>query len=177
MTGDAFYDLLRRAAERPAERERTEYVVAELARLPRACTADFQRHLVAARVDTPGLRAAARVVLGRALTDDAYWDFQPWLLSLGRAAVERAIADPDTLADVHRVRALAGGWSAAEHPGWGSLAGAVAEVAGADCDCADAVPPPADGTEPPLPRLAALFDPPIALARNETDNPVVTVAW
>ncbi|MFC7614248.1 DUF4240 domain-containing protein [Actinokineospora soli] len=86
MTGNAFWGLLQRAAERPGERERTEFVVAELQRLPRQCTADFHRHLHAARVDTPGLRAAARIVLGRALSDDAYWDFHLWLLSLGRAA-------------------------------------------------------------------------------------------
>lgn len=177
MTGDAFYDLLRRASERPSERERTEYVVTELLRLPTPCTADFHRHLLAARVDTPGLRAAARVVLGRALTDDAYWDFQSWLLSLGRAAVERAVADPDSLADVPRVQALAGGWAAADHPGWGSLACAVAEVVGVDCDCVHAVPGAGDGPEPPLPRLTALFEQAIAPVRNEPDVAVVTVVW
>ncbi|UVS78347.1 DUF4240 domain-containing protein [Actinokineospora sp. UTMC 2448] len=174
MTAAAFWELLGRAAERPTERERTEFVVTELGRLPRASAVDFHRHLVAARVDTPGLRAAARVVLGRRLGDDAYWDFQPWLLSLGRTAVERALADPDSLADVPRVRALAGGWAVADQPAWPSLARAVLEVCGLDCEC---FPAPDDGPEPPLPRLAALFDTPIRPVRKETDAEVVTVVW
>ena len=177
MTRDAFWGLLQRAAERPTERERTEFVVAELLRLPRQCTADFHRHLLSARVDTPGLRAAARVVLGRALVDDAYADFQLWLLSLGRDAVERAVADPDTLADVPRVQALAGGWAPADHPGWASLTSAVAEVVGVDCPCFTAHPAAEDGPEPPLPRLAALFETPVPPGRNESDAPVVTVVW
>ncbi|MGW5054707.1 DUF4240 domain-containing protein [Actinokineospora sp. NPDC004072] len=174
MTVEAFWELLRRAAERPTEGERTEFVVVELGRLPRASVRDFHRHLIDHRVDTAGLRAAGRVVLGRRLSDDGYWDFQPWLLSLGREAVERAVVDADSLADVPRVQALAGGWSVGDHPAWPSLAGAVAEVVGVECGW---FPAPARGPEPSLPRLTALFDAPIHPARNETDVAVVTVSW
>ncbi|MFC5290001.1 DUF4240 domain-containing protein [Actinokineospora guangxiensis] len=177
MTRDAFWDLLRRASERPTERERTEYVVTELLRLPAPCTPDFHHHLSAVRVDTAGLRAAGRVILGSALTDDAYWDFGLWLLSLGPGAVERAVTDPDTLADVPKVRALAGGWSADGHPGWGSLADAVPEVADLGCECHLAAPEPRGGPVPPLPRLTALFDSAFPPVRNESDAPVVTVVW
>ncbi|MGX7828937.1 DUF4240 domain-containing protein [Actinokineospora sp. 24-640] len=201
MTAEAFWDLLQRAAERPDERERTEYVVAELLRLPARCAGQFREHLLVARhrVDTPGLRAAARVVLGGPLVHDAYWEFHLWLLSLGGPAVGRAVADPDSLAEVPRVRALAGGWAVADHPGWASLAAAVdcapvdcattdcaiTDCAAMDCavtdceavDCAPAPRPVAEGPTPPLPRLTALFGATPRPARNESDAAVVTVVW
>jgi hypothetical protein len=56
---------------------------------------------------------------------DGFWYFQAWLVGLGRDVFERAVADPDALADVPQVRRLAergvDSWSEDEWPEWESL--------------------------------------------------------
>jgi hypothetical protein len=61
----------------------------------------FRRRMSAAltSADTDDLQAAAGLLLG-GLCDDSFLDFRTWLICHGRGAFERALADPDTLADL-----------------------------------------------------------------------------
>ncbi len=54
------------------------------------------------------LWAAAYLINGGA-SDDGFEYFRGWLIAQGRDAFERAVADPDTLADLPDVRATAAG--------------------------------------------------------------------
>jgi hypothetical protein len=72
-----------------------------LTRLPKAELADFARtyevhHARAYRWDV----WAAGVVIKHGMNEDAFDTFRDWLISRGRAVFERALQDPDSLADV-----------------------------------------------------------------------------
>ncbi|WP_026424328.1 DUF4240 domain-containing protein [Actinokineospora inagensis] len=127
MTEDAFWQLLARAAEQPGDRdERADWLAEELTRLGTDEVTSFARHLAAAttRANTwPLLAAAALIEGGR--SDDAFWYFRLWLVGLGRTTFDAAVGDPDTLADLPAVRALASKpsdeWSDEDWPEWESL--------------------------------------------------------
>ena len=92
--------LRRRTPLRPGER----HVEALLRRLVAAGEDDlvaFQGHLDALRdaAFRQDLWGAAHVALGGA-GEDAFTDLRTWLVSQGRAAYERVLADPDALVDV-----------------------------------------------------------------------------
>ncbi len=185
MTDDAFWDLIGRTVEQPGDRdERTEWLTEELTRLPVAQIVDFARRLSAVRrrADTWTMWAAARVVHGGWCSDDSFWYFQLWLLTLGRPRFDHVVADPDTLADVEEVRALAARpmreWSDQDWPEWESLDYAAheahQEVTGQECGLEQVLgdvpvnPAPTDTPWDPsdddavtrrLPRLTALVTP------------------
>ncbi|CRK57989.1 hypothetical protein [Alloactinosynnema sp. L-07] len=128
MTEEAFWLLITRAAEQPCDREeQAEWLTEELTRLPVDQIVAFQIKLseVRLRADTWPMWAAARVIQDGFCSDDSFWYFQLWLLTLGRATFARVVADPDTLAETDAVRALASRpmktWSDQDWPDWESL--------------------------------------------------------
>jgi len=129
MDVDEFWFFLDRSArESGSPRERASWLEDKLSRVSRAHVVDFQAHLDAARrpVDTYAMWGAAYQVMDGLCSGDAFWYFQPWLIGQGREWYEHAARDPDNLADVPAVRALAGRrsreWSDAEWPQWEELA-------------------------------------------------------
>jgi hypothetical protein len=192
MTDEAFWLLITRAAEQPGDRdEQAEWLTEELTRLPVEQIVAFQVKLseVRLRADTWPMWAAARVIQDGFCSDDSFWYFQLWLLSLGRATFDRIVKNPDTLAELEAVRSLAArpmkAWSDQCWPDWESLDYAAHEAyqdatgreagleqallaAGFDLPCA---PDPADidwdVAEPDavahhLPRLTLLFSAKVA---------------
>lgn len=128
MTDEAFWLLIERAAEQAGDRdEQAEWLAEELTRLPVEQIVGFQIQLSAHRLraDTWHLWAAARVIMDGFCSDDSFWSFQLWLLGLGRHTFDRVVAEPDLLAEVEAVRALAAKpirtWSENDWPGWESL--------------------------------------------------------
>ncbi|MEE4546530.1 DUF4240 domain-containing protein [Streptomyces sp. V4-01] len=73
---------------------------------------------------TWNLWAAADRLFGGWCSDDAFAYFQRWMVGLGRPVFEAVVADPDALAHVPQVRALAGrprhAWGG-DAPQWPSL--------------------------------------------------------
>ncbi|MGH3862010.1 DUF4240 domain-containing protein [Actinokineospora sp.] len=128
MTDDAFWLLIERAAEQAGDRdEQAEWLAEELTRLPVEQIVGFQVQLSAhrSRADTWDLWAAARVIMGDFCSDEGFWAFQLWLLGLGHHTFDRVVAEPDLLAEVEPVRALAAKpihtWSESDWPSWESL--------------------------------------------------------
>jgi hypothetical protein len=115
MDNTAFWELLEHSRHETADQdERTEWLTGRLAGLAPRDVVDFQVHvdLVRARIDTWPLWGAAYLI-GDGCSDDGFHYFQGWVIGLGRDAVERAAADPDSLADVD--------WSSGEIPEWEEL--------------------------------------------------------
>ncbi|WP_405099756.1 DUF4240 domain-containing protein [Micromonospora sp. NBC_01412] len=114
--------------------ERLTWLTDRLAGLPASEVVDFQLRLdeAHARADTTRLWDAALRICGGLCSDDGFRYFQAWLVGLGRAVFDRAVAAPDTLADVPQVRRLAGRptreWSDDEWPDWESLDYVAAEA-------------------------------------------------
>lgn len=115
------------AGEELAGEERAEWLAGELSRRPRADIEQFQVHLDALRerAGTWHLWGAAWLLSGGLCADDGFWYFLAWLIGQGREAFETVAADPDALAALPAVRALAGrdaeDWSEHEWPDWESL--------------------------------------------------------
>jgi hypothetical protein len=128
MTDEAFWLLIERAAEQAGDRdEQAEWLTEELTRLPVEQIVGFQIQLSAQRLraDTWEMWAAARLIMDGFCSDDSFWYFQLWLLALGRRTFEHVVAEPDLLAEVESVRALAAKpirtWSESDWPDWESL--------------------------------------------------------
>ncbi len=87
-----------------------------LVELPAAAIADFDNTFedLRARADVPGLIAAASLIEHGLHTSDTFDDFRAGLVALGRATYERALTDPDSLAEHPVVREIA----AAKDPRW-----------------------------------------------------------
>ena len=129
MDVDEFWLFLERSArESDSPRERTSWLEDRLSRVSRTRIVDFQTHLDASRrpVDTYAMWGAAYQMTDGLCSGDGFWYFQPWLIGQGREWYEHAVRDPDNLADVPAVHALAGRrsreWSDAEWPEWEELA-------------------------------------------------------
>jgi uncharacterized protein DUF4240 len=129
MDIDEFWSLLDRSdRETDSLRERTGWLEDKLSRAARTHMVDFQAHLDTARrpADTYAMWGAAYQIMDGLCSGDAFWYFQPWLIGQGQDWYEHAIRDPDNLADVPGVRALAGRrpreWPDAEWPDWEPLA-------------------------------------------------------
>ena len=109
------------------QRERTEWLIAHLARLPVPAIIEFELHLAAQRkrVDTWLMWGAAWIIMQGWCSDDGFFYFQPWLVGLGHDTFERVAGNPDSLADIPQIHCLAGrptsDWSDDEWPEWESL--------------------------------------------------------
>jgi hypothetical protein len=129
MDIDEFWFFLERSARETASPERRlRWLEDRLSRVSRADIVDFQANLDTARrpVDTYAMWGTAYQIMDGLCSGDGFWYFQPWLIGQGREWYEHAVRDPDNLADIPWVRALAGRrsreWSDAEWPEWEALA-------------------------------------------------------
>jgi hypothetical protein len=133
---DDFWRFLERSGEQSTDPQgRADWLEHRLSRIGVDHIVDFQIHLDAARapIDTFDMLGAANQILDGLCSGDAFWHFQPWLIGQGQRWWQRAIRDPDDLAEVPAVRALAGRrpreWADHQWPGWEALV-AVAPGAG-----------------------------------------------
>ncbi|MFI7578542.1 DUF4240 domain-containing protein [Micromonospora sp. NPDC049497] len=108
MRTDDFWQLIDRArsgggGEPDAVAARTVALLAELPPEEIVGYAEHQRRVLAAsyKVDLWG---AAYLINGGA-SDDGFEYFRGWLMTQGRAVFARAVTDPDSLAELPRVRA------------------------------------------------------------------------
>jgi hypothetical protein len=125
---EGFWALIERSGQQTADPEdRVDWLIDALAGRPAADIVDFQLRLdeLRDRADTYALWGAAWLICGGLCSDDGFWYFQAWLIGQGQAVFESAVADPDSLAEVPAVRALAGrdseDWDEDEWPDWESL--------------------------------------------------------
>jgi hypothetical protein len=145
---DAFWvriEECRRHARSPEER--LAWLRTELAREPLQEIVQFQMRLdqVTQGAFTWDLWAAAERIFGRWCSDDSFCYFGLWMVGLGRDAFERAVADPDNLADAPEVQRLAGrslnDWKDDDWPAWESLDYVALEayelLVGDTADCGD----------------------------------------
>lgn len=128
MDEKTFWALMDELSRRTGDRaERLSGLREELLRLPAEAVVEFQAHLEAAcdavTMETL-LRAVMRIESGLC-SDDGFDYFALWLVAQGRATYEAVLADPDALADIPEVRALAGRdvrvWRDDEWPEWEEL--------------------------------------------------------
>ncbi|MEV7432584.1 DUF4240 domain-containing protein [Streptomyces griseoviridis] len=148
MDADSFWRLIeecRRQAQGPDER--LAWLRGALARRSLAEVVRFQVRLdeVAHEAFTWDLWAAADRIFGGWCSDDGFCCFGLWMAGLGRDAFSRALADPDSLADVPEVQRLVGRpremWND-DWPEWESLdyvaLEAYGSLIGVDDDCSEA---------------------------------------
>lgn len=111
MDEKTFWALMDGVNGRSGDRhERLEWLRGELRNRPVEEVTEFQAHLEAASaaVATDALwRAAVRIEAGLC-SDDGFDYFGLWLVAQGQGTYQAVLADPDALADVAEVRALAG---------------------------------------------------------------------
>jgi hypothetical protein len=110
MRTDDFWAVIDRAtADRPdSPDEVAKRAAAELATCDPEAIVAWDHHLgkVMAASGTEDLWAAAYLING-GCSDDGFDAFRGWLIAHGRSAVARAVADPDSLAELPDVRAAA----------------------------------------------------------------------
>ncbi|MEW1694748.1 DUF4240 domain-containing protein [Streptomyces sp. NPDC091278] len=128
MDEDAFWALIDELSRRPGDRdERLEWLTGRLLRRPAAESAVFQARLerACAVAHREELWRAADRVEGGACTDDGFHYFTLWLVAQGREVYGAVLADPDALAGLPGIRALAGRprdlWHDDEWPEWEEL--------------------------------------------------------
>ena len=101
MDEDGFWAIIQKchdAAPRDMNRK-GELVRQEIDRLAPADAADFRRHFEMARMRANDFHLwGAAYVINGGCGDDTFDDFRTSLISRGRDAFERAVADPDSLA-------------------------------------------------------------------------------
>ncbi len=134
-----------RAGDRP---ERLEWLRGELRHQPAAAAVTFQAYVEAACADVTmaALERAVRQIEGGLCSDDGFDYFALWLVAQGQRTYEAVLADPDRLADVAEVQALAGRppqqWRDDERPEWEELdyvaQEVYAELTGQADDCTEA---------------------------------------
>ena len=104
-----FWAVIDRATDRPGSPDEVaKRAAAELATRDREEILGWDRHLgkVLAASGTQDLWAAAYLING-GCSEDGFDAFRGWLIAHGREAVARAVADPDSLAELPEVRAAA----------------------------------------------------------------------
>jgi hypothetical protein len=103
MTLDQFWNTVERVHRdsRGDMDKKCELLEAELRRLPLEEILSFHRHFNECqdRAYTWELWAAAYII-GGGCSDDSFSDFRSTLISMGRQIFERALADPQSLADM-----------------------------------------------------------------------------
>ena len=112
----------------PSRVARQEFLQARLATLVPDDIVAFQAHvdLTCDRADTWDLSGAGQRIFDGWISDDGFEYFRLWLIGRGKDAFERAVADPDSLADLPEIQRLAGRpmreWDSEEEwPEWESL--------------------------------------------------------
>ncbi|MGW0132459.1 DUF4240 domain-containing protein [Streptomyces sp. NPDC003299] len=112
MEIDCFWALVEESGRRaPGRDERLAWLRQELCRRPAEEIVGFRTCLDAVtEAFTWEVWAAADHILGWC-SDDGFTDFRLWLVRLGRDVFNRAVADPDTLAETAEIRRLAQEWS------------------------------------------------------------------
>ena len=103
MTLDQFWNIVEKVHRdsRGDMDKKCELLDTELRRLPLNEVCSFHQHFDACedRAYTWELWAAAYII-GGGCSDDAFSDFRATLISMGRETFERALADPQSLADM-----------------------------------------------------------------------------
>ena len=125
---DGFWLLLERSArETTGPQQRLRWLEHRLSRVSPAHIVDFQVHLDTARrpIDTYAMWGADSLIMDGICSDDGFWYFQLWLIGQGQHWYRLAARNPDNLADIPAIRALAGRrpsqWAHAEWPEWEEL--------------------------------------------------------
>jgi len=111
MNVEAFWELIERSRQATSDpHPRRRWLERQLARQAAAEIVDFEILLGQARqrADTTELYGACYRILDGHDSLDGFFYFQGWLVGLGRHAFERAVSDPDSLADVPEVLRLVG---------------------------------------------------------------------
>ncbi|MEW1552175.1 DUF4240 domain-containing protein [Streptomyces tsukubensis] len=128
MDEKTFWALMDELSRRTGDRaERLSGLREELLRLPAEAVVEFQAHLEAAcdAVTMEALLPAVMRIESGLCSDDGFEYFTRWLVAQGRQTYEAVLADPDALADIPGVRALAGRdirvWRDDEWPEWEEL--------------------------------------------------------
>jgi hypothetical protein len=124
-----FWRFLERSGEETSDpQRRSDWLEYRLSRIAVDHIVDFQIHLDQARrpIGNWDMLGAANQIMDGLCSDDAFWYFQPWLIGQGQRWWQHAAQNPDNLADVPAVRALAGRgpnqWANVEWPAWEDLA-------------------------------------------------------
>lgn len=101
MNRDEFWKLIEDSGSGGDPGERVESIEAELGERSAEEIVDFERHLadLLAASYTWKLWGAAYLING-GCSDDGFDYFRGWLIAQGRSVFEKAIADPDSLADL-----------------------------------------------------------------------------
>ncbi|WP_223183898.1 MULTISPECIES: DUF4240 domain-containing protein [unclassified Streptomyces] len=128
MNDDAFWALIDELSRRPGDRdERLEWLTGRLLRRPATESAEFQTRLERAceKAHTRELWRAANRIEGGFCGDDGFHYFTLWLVAQGSGVYGAVLADPDALAELPGIRALAGRhvetWADDEWPEWEEL--------------------------------------------------------
>lgn len=106
MTQNEFWALIAEAGSGTDPYDQAAAIQTALSQRSAADVLDFERHLAAALAEsyTWSLWGAAYLING-GCSDDGFDDFRGWLLLQGRPVFERAIRDPDSLADLPHLSA------------------------------------------------------------------------
>ena len=103
MTVDEFWNIVDRVhLNSGGDIDQKFYLLGvELRQLPLEEVRSFDAHFTEClyRAYQWSLWAAAYIMCG-GCSDDGFWDFRSMLISMGRRTYDRAIADPDSLADL-----------------------------------------------------------------------------
>lgn len=101
MNREEFWKLIAGSGSGGDAGERVESIEAELGERSAEEIVDFERHLadLLAASYTWKLWGAAYLING-GCSDDGFDYFRGWLIAQGRSVFEKAIADPDSLADL-----------------------------------------------------------------------------
>jgi Protein of unknown function (DUF4240) len=111
MTEDQFWQLIDEARRSvPDPKDVPKWLVEHLKDKPVGDIFDFSRNITAASSKAYDFRlwAAATAILDGSCGDDAFHDFSAWLIEQGCDVFDKAINDPDSLADLKDFRGADG---------------------------------------------------------------------
>ena len=101
MTADQFWNIIETTRAEPSMDARAAALGAELLKLSSEEVVGFEKCFgeMQDRAYTWNLWGAAYII-GGGCSDDAFMDFRSWLISRGREIFDRAVSDPDSLAEL-----------------------------------------------------------------------------